>query len=161
MPTYRDPGILSFDATIERADVSGSSAFVTFPFSVPDEFGAKGRVPVVATFDGAEYRGSLVTYGGPRHMILVLTEIQERIGKRAGDTVAVTVRLDTAERTVELDADMEGALAASGRLEQFRAMSYSHQREYWQWISGAKKAETRQARVAKMLGMLADGKRLK
>jgi small nuclear ribonucleoprotein (snRNP)-like protein len=161
MPTYDDPGTLSFDAIIERSDVSGSSAFVRYPFSVADQFGVKGRVPVIATFDGAEYRGSLVTYSGRGHMILVLTEIQERIDKEPGDSVAVTVRLDTAQRTVELDTDVVDALGASGHLEQFRALSYSHQREYWLWISDAKRPETRLARVGKMIGMLGEGKTLK
>jgi hypothetical protein len=118
-------------------------------------------VPVNATFDGAPYRGSLVTFGGPGHRLLVLGDVQQAIGKGPGDTVRVTLRLDTAERVVELDADAEGALAASGRLEQFRALSYSHQKEYWVWISGAKRPETRQARIEKMLVMLATGQRLK
>lgn len=116
---------------------------------------------MTATFDGHPYRGSLVTFGGPGHRILVLGAVQEAIDKRPGDSVHVTVRLDTAERVVELDADVEDALRASERLEQFRALAYSHQKEFWLWVSGAKKPETRQARVEKMLGMLAEGKRLK
>jgi hypothetical protein len=38
-------------------------AFVEFPFDVGEEFGTKGRVQVKATFDGVEYRGSLVRMG--------------------------------------------------------------------------------------------------
>ncbi len=161
MGSYSDPGGVEFDARIYRPDVTGASSFVDAPFDVPAAFGTRGRVPVAATFDGEPYRGSLVTFGGPGHRILVVAEIQQAIGKGPGDTVHVTVRLDTAERTVELDADVEEALAASGRLAQFRALSYSHQREYWQWIGAAKKPETRQARVEKMLRMLAEGTRLK
>jgi hypothetical protein len=161
MPTYADPGVVEFDAVIQRADVTGSSAFVEFPFDVPATFGVKGRVPVTATFDGADYRGSLVTYGGPRHLILVLTELQERIGKRAGDSVHVALKLDTAERRIELDQDIEDALAAASALEKFRALSYSHQREYWLWITDAKKPETRDRRIQKMLTLLAENKPLK
>jgi hypothetical protein len=161
MPTYRDPGVVEFDAVITRADVTGSSAFVEFPFDVPDLFGVKGRVPVTATFDGVGYRGSLVTYGGPRHLILVLTDLQERIGKSAGDTVHVTIALDTAERIIELDDDVADALAAAGRLDDFRALSYSHQREFWLWVSDAKKPQTRARRIGKTIEMLAEGKRLK
>ncbi len=155
-----DPGELQFDAEIYRPDLTGASSFVDIPFDVPSVFGAKGRVPVNAIFDGTLYRGSLMTFRGPGHRLLVLTEVQQAIGKGPGDIVHVTLRLDTAERVVELDADVEDALRASGRLEQFRGLSYSHQKEFWGWVSGAKKAETREARVEKMLGMLAEGKRL-
>ena len=161
MVAYLDPGVIEFDAVVYRPDVTGASSFVDIPFDVPAAYGTKARVPVNATFDGAPYRGSLVTFGGPGHRLLVLGDVQQAIGKGAGDTVRVTLRLDTAERVVELDADAEGALAASGRLEQFRALSYSHQKEYWVWISGAKRPETRQARIEKMLGMLTTGQRLK
>ena len=93
-------------------------------------------------------------------MLGILLAIQEQIGKGKGDTVHVDLRLDTAERVIDLDDDVTDALAAASRLEQFRAQSYSHQREYAQWIAGAKRPETRQARVAKMLELLAEGKRL-
>ena len=159
MPEYRDPGVIEFDAPIQRNDDGGGS-FVTIPFDVQAAFGVRGRVPVTATFDGADYRGSISPYGG-RYMIGVLLDVQDRIGKRAGDVVHVTVRLDTAERVVELDAATEAALAAAGVLDRFRAMSYSHQREYWQWIDGAKRQDTRESRIAKAIAMVGDGQHLK
>jgi hypothetical protein len=158
---YSDPGTLEFDAVIKRADVSGSSAFVEFPFEVRELFGVKGRVPVFATFDGADYQGSLVTYGGPRHLILVLAEIQQRIAKSPGDTVRVTVRLDSSERIVELDDDIEQQLRDAGQFDAFRAMAYSHQREYVLWITSAKQSETRSRRISTMLEMVAEGQKLK
>ena len=161
MVTYANPGPIEFDAVITRANVTGSSAFVSFPFDVPELFGVKGRVPVRATFDGADYQGSLVTYGGPRHMVLVLAEIQDRIGKSAGDSVHVTVALDTGERVVELGEDIEKQLRDAGAFDAFRAMAYSHQREYVQWITAAKQPETRSRRIEKMLGMVAEGQKLK
>jgi hypothetical protein len=158
---HSDRGVIEFDAQIVRANVTGSSAFVSFPFDVVEVFGVKGRVPVVATFDGVEYRGSLMPYGGPTHMIIVLAEIQEQIGKSAGDTVHVALERDRSERSIELDADAADALTAAGRLDDFRAMSYSHQKEYWQWITAAKKPETRQRRIEKMIEMIAAGERMR
>jgi len=159
MVSYRNPGPLEFDAVIERADVSGSSAFVRFPWSVPDLFGVKGRVPVAARFDGVDYRGSLVTYGGPSHLLLVLTEIRERLGKQPGDSVHVSLVLDTEERRVELAADTRAGLAESGQAEAFARMSYSHQREFHLWIEEAKRPDTRVRRIRKMTEMVAEGKR--
>lgn len=161
MVAYVDPGVMAFEAVIYRPDVVGASSFVDIPFDVPATYGAKGRVPVLAEFDRHAYRGSLVTFGGPGHRILVLGDVQAAIGKGPGDSVHVSLRLDTAERVVEIEADVEDALRAANQLDTFRALSYSHQKEYWVWISGAKKPETREARTAKMLDMLATGQRLK
>lgn len=163
MPEYRDPGVIEFDAPIQRYEGGGS--FVTIPFDVHEQFGVKGRVPVAATFDGADYRGSIAPYGGEavskRHMLGVLLELQDRIGKHQGDVVHVTLRLDTTERVVELDDATEAALRDAGVLDRYRAMSYSHQREYWQWIDGAKRQDTRENRIAKAIEMIREGKRLK
>jgi hypothetical protein len=159
MATYRDPGTLEFDAVIVRPDVPGSSAFVSVPFDVRETFGA-GRVAVHADFDGETYRGSLATFEG-EHRLLVLTAVQERLGKGPGDRVHVTLRLDTAVRTVELDGDISSAFADAGVLDSYRAMSYSHQREYEQWISSAAQVETRARRIGKAIDMIAEGARLK
>ena len=157
---YTDPGPREFDASIERAEVRGSSAFVAVPFDVHEAYGTRGRVPVWADFDGEAYRGSLVTYGNG-HLLLVLAEIQERIGKGPGDTVHVTVKLDTAVRVVELDADVADAFTAAGVTDRFRAMSYSHQREYTTWIAEAAKPETRARRIASAIDRVAEGAHLK
>ena len=45
--------------------------------------------------------------------------------------------------------------------DAFRAMSYSHQREYHQWIAEAKRDETRARRIAKSIELIRDGVRLK
>jgi uncharacterized protein YdeI (YjbR/CyaY-like superfamily) len=91
----------------------------------------------------------------------VLKEIRATIGKEPGDTVHVSLQLDTATRTVELGPDARAVLDESGQAATFDALSYSHQREYQRWIDGAKRAETRASRIQKTTEMLAEGKRLK
>ncbi|TEA08365.1 hypothetical protein CCUG60884_00846 [Mycobacteroides salmoniphilum] len=96
MVEYRNPGTITFEATIEKPE--GPGAFVEFPFSVIDTFGVKARVPVRAVFDGSvTYTGSLAPYGG-KHLLGVRKDIQEQLSKGPGDRVTVEVRLDT-ERT--------------------------------------------------------------
>lgn len=160
MARFSNPGAIEFDGVITRADVTGSSSFVTFPFEVKELFGVAGRVPITALIDGVDYRGSLVTYGGP-HLLLILTAIREKLGKQPGDSVHVRLELDEAERVVELDQDIAAALVGAGLMDAFREMSYSHQREYVLWIADAKKPETRQRRIEKMTGMVSEGLRLK
>ncbi|MGB3413603.1 MAG: YdeI/OmpD-associated family protein, partial [Microbacteriaceae bacterium] len=140
MKKYLNPGLLEFEATIQRASETGTSAYVTFPWDLKETFGSAAWIPVNATFDGAKYRGSVGKYGGDP-MIIVLTQIQEEIGKKAGDRVKVTIELDELPRVVELDEDVQQAFEQAHALDNFRAMSYSHQREYSAWITSAKRAE--------------------
>jgi hypothetical protein len=78
-----------FDAVIIKVpDIDG--AYIEIPFDVKKEFG-KGRVPVIATFDGFTYEGSLVRRNTPGHIIGVKKDIRTKIGKKAGDTIKVTI----------------------------------------------------------------------
>ena len=144
-----------FKATIESAGRGG--AYILFPYDVEKEFGTKGRVPVNATFDGMPYRGSLVKYGKPQHMLGLLKGIREEIGKGPGDSVSVELWKDAAERTVEAPAPLEAAMKKADLLPVFEALSYTHRREYCRWISEAKKDDTRQRRVEKAIEMLKAG----
>jgi hypothetical protein len=138
---------------------SGGGAWVDVPFDVEKTFGKK-RVPIRATIDGVPYRGSLVRMGGDCHMLPILKAIREEIGKQAGDKVSVTLQEDKAPRKVKVPADVQKALRLKPRAGDFFAkLAYSHQREYLHWIEGAKRAETRERRIEKMLTMLMRGQR--
>lgn len=78
-----------FDARIMKVpDIDGS--YVEIPFDVKEEFG-KGRVKVHATFDGAEYDGSLVRMKTPCHILGLRKDIRALIGKQPGDMVHVVL----------------------------------------------------------------------
>ena len=89
--------IYEFEAEIKKVpDIDG--AYVEIPFDVKVEFG-KGRVPVIATFDGELYDGSLVRMGTPCHIIGIRKDIRAKIGKQPGDIIKVTL----VERKVNKD----------------------------------------------------------
>ena len=146
-----------FTAAIQGA--GGGGAYVDVPFDVEQVFGRK-RVPVVATIDDESYRGSLVRMGGECHMLLIRKDIRERIGKGVGDVVAVTLREDTEPRTVDVPPELAAALAQAPAAEAlFQKLSFTHQREYVEWIAEAKRDATRQARVEQTVKLLLEGKR--
>lgn len=63
-----------FSAVIQQhSNING--AYVEPPFDIEEVFGAK-RVKVKATFDGIDYRGSIVKMGGC--YMLGMTRISER-----------------------------------------------------------------------------------
>lgn len=135
----------TFTARIEAATPRG--AYVTVPFDVEAVFGSK-RPPVRATFDGVPYRGRLVRMGAPEHILIVRKAIRAEIGKEPGDTVAVTVALDDAPRTVEVPPDLAEALAGAGRRGAFDALAYTHRKEAVASINDAKRPATRARRIA-------------
>lgn len=82
--------VYEFEAVIQKVpELDG--AYVEIPFDVKEEF-KKGRVPVVATFDGVSYEGSLVRRGTPGHILGILKSIRAQINKQPGDSVKVTIR---------------------------------------------------------------------
>jgi hypothetical protein len=147
----------TFTAPIE--DPGGGGAFVSIPFDVEQTFGRK-RVPVNATIDGEPYRGTLVRMGSDCHMLLIRKDIREKIGKTFGDDVSVTVEEDSEPRVIAAPDDLAAALAKSPKAaEFFDELSYTHRKEYVQWIEEAKREETRRNRIAKTIEMLLEGKR--
>jgi hypothetical protein len=141
-----------FDAEIKEAIRGG--AWVEVPADAVRQLGTRARVPVRASFDGAPYRGSVVPMGGT-HVLGVTKAIRQRIDKSVGDTVHVTLERDEAPREVELPADLTEALAADPQAKAFfGTLSFTHRREYVEWIVEAKRPETRERRVREALEML-------
>lgn len=142
----------TFRAKIE--DPGGGGAFVRIPFDVEQVFGKK-RVPVIASIEGEFYRGTLVRMGYPCHILIVLKEIRQKIGKGFGDEIEVTLEEDLTPRVVEVPADLQAALEGEPRaLAAFKGLSYTHQKEHVKAVLEAKQAATRQKRIANTVEML-------
>ena len=142
----------TFRAPIENP--GGGGAFIRIPFDVEQAFGKK-RVPVKATINGEPYRGTLVRMGVPCHILIVLKEIREKIGKTFSDEVEVTLEEDTELRVVEVPPDFQQALDQDPVAKAaFQKIPYTHQREYVHAIQEAKREETRRSRIAKAIEML-------
>ncbi|MBS1623657.1 MAG: DUF1905 domain-containing protein [Bacteroidetes bacterium] len=140
--------------TAELMDAGGGGVYVLFPYSTEQLYGVKGRVPIRAIIDGESYQGSLIRYGTPQHMLLVLKSIRTKIGKDIGDMVDVTVWHDQDKRTVDVPKDFAKALKENKLKAAFDKMSYSHQREWMLRIENAKKEETRMKRMERAIEKL-------
>ncbi|NOT04939.1 MAG: DUF1905 domain-containing protein [Anaerolineales bacterium] len=146
----------TFTATIQNP--GGGGAFVEIPFDVEKEFGSK-RPKIKAMIEGVPYRGTLVRMGSECHMLLILKEIREQIGKTFGDEIKVVVEADTDPRVVEIPAELKKAFKTEKEAKAFfDKLAYTHQREYVMWINEAKKEDTRQSRIVKTIEMLKKGR---
>lgn len=148
----------TFTAEILAAKVGKGGAYIEVPFDVEDAFGSK-RPKIVATFDGETYRGTLVKYGTPRHILIVRKDIRTKIAKEPGDTIEVSIALDTRPRVVVVPDELKALLAQDEKAQTiFDKLSYTHRKEYVNWINEAKREATRERRLLKTIEMLKEGK---
>jgi len=141
------------------ADDDTTMTAIEVTFDPKPVFG-KVRAPVVVEIGGHTYRSTIASMGGCWFVPLRKSN-REASGVKAGQRVKVTLTLDEQERTVEVPADLRKALKAAGALEKWKAMSYSHQREYAQAITEAKKPETREKRIKACVEMVGEKKAVK
>ena len=147
----------TFTATIQNA--GGGGAYVEVPFDVEEVFGSK-RPKVKALIEGIPYRTTLMRMGSECHMLGVLKDIREQIGKTFGDEVTITLEPDTEPRVIEIPKDLMKELKKEKDAKAFfDKLSYTHQKEYVRWVEEARKEETRQNRIIKTIEMLKKGKR--
>ena len=145
-----------FTASVEQSGKTATG--IEVPAGVVEALGGGGRPKVVATVNGYTYRNSVSPMGG-RHMLSVSADVREKAGVAAGDTVEVTLELDTAPRELEVPADFAAALDAEPEARRFfDGLSYSNRQWHVLQIEGAKTDETRQRRIAKSLALLRDGR---
>ncbi|MCX7749561.1 MAG: YdeI/OmpD-associated family protein [Clostridia bacterium] len=146
--------IYAFDTILKKHE-NMDAAYIEFPYDVEKEFGTKGQVKVSVTFDGYAYKGSLAKMGLPRHCLGVTKEVRKAIGKNPGDTVHVILQKDESIRNVEVPDDFNRALQENtSALSFFNTLSYTHKKEYVQWITGAKKDQPREKRIQDSILML-------
>lgn len=151
----KNPGVVEFSAPI--IDPGGGGAYVEFPFDTEDLFGTKGRIPVKVHFDGHPYHGTMLRYGTEKHIIIIVKKIRDAIKKQAPETVDIKVELDDKTREITVPDDVQKSLEMNQQaLNTYNKLSYTHQKEYINWILEAKRAETRQNRIEKMVLKLLD-----
>ena len=85
-----------YDGIIRELPDNGG-AYVLFPWDIREEFG-KGRVKILAEFDGIPYDGSIVNMGVKAgdgnvcYLIGLLKAIRKQLRKGDGDSVHIVIR---------------------------------------------------------------------
>lgn len=128
---------------------------IEVPPEIMDALGGGKKPAVTVTLNAYTYRNTIGVMGG-RSMIPVSAEHRKGAGLSAGDSVHVTLVLDTAPREVEVPDDLQAALDANpAALDAFGKLSYSGKRAHTLSVEGTKNPETRARRVAKAIETLA------
>jgi hypothetical protein len=139
------------------AQGSSSATGLIPPFDVPNTFGTRARVPVRGTMNGYPFRSSLMPMGGC-HIMAVNKELREGAHAKAGDEVDVVMERDEEARTVEAPAELARELAKNKTArKRWETLAFTHKKEMANSIRDAKREETRQRRLAKLMQVLKTG----
>ncbi|MGI8885336.1 MAG: YdeI/OmpD-associated family protein [Gaiellaceae bacterium] len=146
--------------TVELERTGKTATMFRVPFDLKEAFG-RARPPVRITIRGHTWRTTPGVYDGVGH-IVVNRAVKAATGVDAPDRVQVTMELDTAPRTVSVPPDLRAALAAAPEAKAALAgMSFTHRREYVEWVEEAKRQETRARRIAATVEHLRAGEPLR
>ncbi len=132
-----------FEAIIKKSEVGSGGAYVEFPYDVQEEFGVRGRVKVVCSFENVEYRGSLVKMGTDCHIIGITKDIRKSIQKDVGDKIKISIYQDTEARIVEIHPLLKAKMDEEVSLkDSYEKLSYTRKKEILSLLNSAKKEET-------------------
>jgi hypothetical protein len=137
---------IRFRATVEAA--RGGGHVVEVDPAIAGRVGAKHRTRVRGSIAGAAYRSNLASTGG-RLVLGVHKATLEVAGKEEGDTVSVTMALDTQTHpNDEVPEVLARALRRNPAARKaWASMPPSHRREYVGYITEAKRPDTRERRT--------------
>jgi len=95
-----------------------------------------------------------MTCGPAHHLLAVPKAIREQLGKNPGDLIAIELWKDDAPRIVEQPPEFVKLLRKEKLLTKFETLSQTRRKEYHNWLTTAKREDTRQRRIAKAIEIL-------
>lgn len=117
-------------------------------------FGAGKTFPVAVTIGGRTARLRLARMGG-QNMIGFSKAVRADLGVEIDQEVDAVIRVDAAEREVDIPPALAAALDADPALRgAFDALSYSVRKEHARSVAEAKQDATRDRRVEKVVETL-------
>lgn len=161
MKTKFAPGDGPFHFKVKLEGMEGMNvAALRPPFDVPTIFGTKARVPVRGTINGHPFRSSLCNMGAG-HFMVVNKDMRAGANCKAGDVVDVMMERDREKRVVEVPSYIAKIISSNSTAEKtWESLSFTHQKEWVRAIQEAKRPETRDSRIKKMMEALKAGKRV-
>lgn len=133
----------------------GGGAFVLLPEAVLRALGGGSRFRVLGAIDGVEFESSTMPAGSGQVCLGVHKATRQAAAIDIGDDVILEIERDNRPHTLAIPPDLARALADDPAAQTaFDRLSFSHRREYAEWLTGAKRAETRNRRLSKILDAL-------
>ena len=144
-----------FEATITKL---ASKAVLPIPFDPNEVWGEKQRHHMTGSINGHKVRGALA-WDGTQPFLSLGPAWRRDAGVDVGDQVEVTLGPE-GPQFADLAPDIAAALESAPEARAFfEALATFYRKGYLKWIEGARKPETRAARIEEMVGLLKAGKK--
>lgn len=156
------PTMLDFKTRLLRpAEPRGADwAFFVLPQDISTRLPSRSQVSVEGQLAGCAFQTTLEPDGQGGHWMKVDAALLKGAGVGAGDTVAVVMSALAQEPEPALPDDWATALAGHPAARAtWDDITPVARRDWIQWMTSGKKAETRAKRIATACDMLASGKR--
>ena len=133
---------------------TGNNTGIYVPANILEKLNGGKRPLVKVTLNGYTYR-SAVGKMGDKFMISLSAENRKNANVNGGDTLEVTVTLDTEPRTVEMPKDLQLALNKNQTVKaDFEKLAPSKKKAFVLSVTDAKTEETRKSRIEKIINSL-------
>lgn len=155
------PATESARARVGQRAKADSWTFLILPKDASSKLPSRGMTAIEGTINGCPFQAVLEPDGQKSHWLKVKRNLSEAAGANAGDVVALEIAPATKEPEPEVPADLRKALAAASpnAKKLWSDITPVARRDWIQWITSAKQAETRARRIKNACSMLAGGKR--
>jgi hypothetical protein len=143
------------------AAAKGSSwAFLILPKAASSKLPTRSMTTVEGTINGSPFQATLEPDGQQSHWLKVTKKMRDAAGAEIGDLVTLELMSTGKEPEPKVPADLRKALTAAPRAQAvWSDITPIARRDWIQWITSAKRAETRVRRIENACEMLASGKR--
>ena len=144
-------------AESEKAD---SWTFLVLPKNASAKLPSRGMTAIEGTINGIPFQATLEPDGQKSHWLKVDGKLREAADADAGDIVTLEIAPAAEEPESEVPTDLRKALAAAVPKARtvWSDITPIARRDWIQWITSAKQAETRARRIKNACSMLAAGK---
>ena len=164
MTTAKTAPTIRFKAKLCRPAESApddSWTFLILPKTASAKLPTRSMTAVEGTINDVPFEAVLEPDGQKSHWLKVDQKLSEAAGAEAGDVVTLEIAPATEEPEPAVPADLRAALATAEPKARvvWEDITPIARRDWIQWITSAKQAETRTRRVKNACSMLASGKR--
>jgi hypothetical protein len=135
-------------------------SFLLVPLAASAGLPSRGMTAVQGSLNGIAFRATLEPDGKKSHWMKVPRKLREAAGAEVGEVVEVQMAPAAKQPEPRVPPDLRKALASSREARATWAdITVIARRDWIQWITSARQAETRARRIGAACDMLASGKR--
>ncbi len=143
-----------FDAVLKKLEGKMQWTVFYVPFSVKDLYNTDGRINVKGKIDGHAFKGTLLPSRSGHYMVFN-KDLRKVIKKELNDSIHIIMEQDLEPRTIEIPQIIMERLKDNEEVfEKFQNLPKYIKREQIKKIMDAKKLETKNRRIDKLIESL-------